>query len=530
MPFNIMRVAGRRAIAAGIVLAHLAAAPAARADSTLKVSLHSDLKIIDPVWTTALISTHHGFMIYDTLFALDEKLEVKPQMVDRWSVSEDKLTWTFTLRDGLEWHDGAPVTADDCVASLKRWAARDGMAQKLMSFVADLKATDAKSFVLQLKEPYGLVLATLGKPTSNVPFMMPKRVAETDPNTQITDTTGSGPFIFKRDEWKPGEKAVYLKNNKYQARPEPPSGFAGGKRAKVDRVEWIWIADPQTQINALSNGEIDFIETPPHDLLPLLGADPNVRFLVVAPMGRQYAFRFNALHKPFDNAKIRQAVAYALNQKDFLEATIGNSKYYVICKSLYPCGSPLETTKGWEDKLESNVGKAKELLAQAAYDGATIVLMQSTDIASLSNLAPVAKSLMEKAGFKVDLQAMDWQTLVSRRAKKDPPAAGGWSVYLTSWGSVDVLDPVSTNFLNASCDKATFGWPCDAELERLRDAFAKETDAGKQKVLAEAVSQRVAESPTHVVLGQYLQPAAFRKNIEGILVATNVVFWNVEKK
>ena len=530
MRFRILRLAGRGAIAAGCLLSAVAAAPAARAESTLKVSLHSDLKIIDPIWTTALISTHHGFMIYDTLFALDEKLEVKPQMVDRWSVSEDKLTWTFSLRDGLEWHDGTPVTAEDCVASLKRWAARDGMAQKLMSFVAELTATDTKTFRLQLKEPYGLVLATLGKPTSNVPFMMPKRVAETDPNTQLTDTTGSGPFIFKKDEWKPGEKAVYLKNSKYKPRAEPASGFAGGKRAKVDRVEWVWIADPQTQINALSNGEIDFIETPPHDLLGLIGADPNVRSLVVAPMGRQYAFRFNALHKPFDNAKIRQAVAYALNQKDFLEATIGNSKYYVLCKSLYPCGSPLETSKGWVDKLESNAGKAKELLQQAGYDGTPIVLMQSTDIASLSNLAPVAKSLLEKAGFKVDLQAMDWQTLVSRRAKKDPPAAGGWSVYLTSWGSVDVLDPVSTNFLNASCDKATFGWPCDAELERLRDAFARETDAAKQKSLAEAVSQRVADYPTHVVLGQYLQPAVFRKNIEGVLVATNVVFWNIEKK
>ena len=305
MRLSKLRLAGWSAVVAAVLAAHLAIVPAATAESTLKVSLHSDLKIIDPIWTTALISTHHGFMIYDTLFALDEKLTVRPQMVDAWTVSEDKLTWTFTLRDGLEWHDGTPVTAEDCVASLKRWAARDGMAQKLMSFVGELKATDAKTFVMRLKEPYGLVLATLGKPTSNVPFMMPKRVAETDPNTQITDTTGSGPFIFKKDEWRPGEKAVYLKNPKYQPRPEPPSGFAGGKLAKVDRVEWIWIADPQTQVNALSNGEIDFIEAPPHDLLPLLGADPNVRFLVVAPMGRQYAFRFNVLHKPFDNAKIR---------------------------------------------------------------------------------------------------------------------------------------------------------------------------------------------------------------------------------
>jgi peptide/nickel transport system substrate-binding protein len=520
----------RRAAAAATLAASLAFMPAARAETVLKVSLHSDLKIIDPVWTTALISTHHGMMIYDTLFALDQNLQVKPQMVDKWTVSEDKLTWTFTLRDGLEWHDGQPVTAEDCVASLKRWSARDGMGQKLMSFVAELAPVDAKTFTMKLKEPYGLVLSTLGKPTSNIPFMMPKRVAETDPNKQITESIGSGPFIFKKEEWKPGEKAVYLKNARYKPRPEPPSGFAGGKEAKVDRVEWIWIGDAQTAVNALINGEIDFIEAPPHDLLPLLANDPSIQFRVIAPMGRQYAFRFNVLHKPFDNAKVRQAVAYALNQKDFLDATIGNPKYYMTCKSLYPCGSPLETTKGWDDKIDSNIAKAKELLAQAGYDGTPVVLLQSTDIPSLANLAPVAKSLLEKAGIKVDLQAMDWQTLVSRRAKKDPLQAGGWSAFLTSWGSVDVLDPVSTNFLNAACDKATFGWPCDDELQRLRDAFAKETDPGKQKAIAEAVAVRAAEYPTHIVLGQYTQPSAFRKNISGVLVATNVALWNIEKK
>ena len=506
-------------------LAALAPAPAASAETVLKVSLHSDLKIVDPVWTTALITTHHGMMIYDTLFALDRNLEVKPQMVEKWTVSDDKLTWTFTLRDGLEWHDGTPVTAEDCVASLKRWSARDGMGQKLMSFLAAITAVDAKTFVMKLKEPYGLVLRTLGKPT----FMMPKRVAETDPNTQISDFTGSGPFIFKRDEWRPGEKAVYLKNAKYKPRAEPASGFAGGKQAKVDRVEWIWIADAQTSVNALLNGEIDFIEAPPHDLLPLLAKDTNIEF-VFAPTGRQFAFRFNVLHKPFDNAKVRQAVAYALNQKDFLDAAIGNPKYYLTCKSMYPCGSPLESTKGWDDKIGSNVAKARELLQQAGYDGTPVVLMQSIDIPSLANLAPVAKSLMEKAGIKVDLQAMDWQTLVSRRAKKDPLASGGWSAFLTSLGSIDLLDPVSINFLNASCEKATFGWPCDAELERLRDAFAKETDPTKQKAIAEAVAVRASEYPTHVTLGQYLQPAAFRKNLTGVLVANSVVFWNIEKK
>jgi len=524
------RLGRRSVLRLAALAASLSLMPGAFAESTLKVALHSDLKIIDPIWTTALISTHHGMMVYDTLFSLDEKLTVQPQMVDKWSLSEDKLTWTFTLRDGLEWHDGQPVTAEDCVASIKRWSVRDGMGQKLMSFVAELKPTDAKTLRMQMKEPYGLVLETLGKSTSNFPFMMPKRVAETDPGTQITDPVGSGPFIFKKEEWKPGEKAVYVKNPKYKPRAEPASGFAGGKVVKVDRVEWIWIADPQTQVNALLNGEIDFIEAPPHDLIPLLVGDPNVKLLVVAPMGRQYAFRFNVLHKPFDNPKVRQVVAYALNQKDFLSATIGDAEYYVTCKSLYPCGSPFATTKGWDDKIESNFAKAKALLQEAGYADTPVVLMQSTDIASLSNLAPVAKSLMEKAGLKVDLQAMDWQTLVARRAKKDPPNAGGWSAYLTSWGGVDVLDPVATNFLNASCEKATFGWPYDSELERLRDAFAKETDPAKQKSIAEAVSVRASEYPTHVVLGQYLQPSAFRKNIAGVLVASNVAFWNIEKK
>jgi peptide/nickel transport system substrate-binding protein len=191
-----------------------AALCATAAAKTLRVSLHSDLKIVDPIWTTALITVNHGYMIYDTLFALDEKLSVQPQMVDRYENSPDKLTWTFTLRDGLEWHDGAPVTAEDCVASIKRWGARDAMGQKLMSYVTELAAPDAKTIRMTLKEPYGLVLQTLAKPGASVPFMMPKRVAETDPQKQITEYVGSGPFIFKGDEWRPGEKAVYAKNPK----------------------------------------------------------------------------------------------------------------------------------------------------------------------------------------------------------------------------------------------------------------------------------------------------------------------------
>ncbi|MFO1082561.1 MAG: ABC transporter substrate-binding protein [Reyranellaceae bacterium] len=505
------------------------AAPAA-AQTTLKLALHSDLKIVDPIWTTALISTHHGNMVYDTLFAMDESLAIKPQMVDKYEVSPDKLTWTFTLRDGLEWHDGQPVTAADCVASLKRWGARDSMGQKLMGVTSELSAPDAKTIRLVLKQPYGMVLESLGKSSSNVPFMMPKRLADTDPNTQVTDPTGSGPFILKKDEWKPGEKVVYVKNTKYKPRAEPASGLSGGKVVKVDRVEWIWIADTQTQVNALLNGEVDLVELVPPDLLPLLAKDKNVKVQVTNTAGRQYAMRFNELTKPFDNAKVRQAVLYALSQKEFLDANVGDPNFYKECKSLFPCGSPLESTKGWEDRLSGNVAKAKEMLAASGYDGTPAVFLHQTDTPGHNNLATVAKAQLEKIGLKVDLQPMDWQTLVSRRAKKDPIDKGGWSAFFTSWGSTDVLNPVSTAFLNAACDKATFGWPCDAELEKLRDAYASEPDPAKQKQIAEQVQLRVLEYPTHAVLGQFTTPTALRANVNGLLRTPALALWNVEKK
>ena len=523
----------RRTVTLSLVLSLMgavgSAAPAA-AQNTLRVVMHSDLKIIDPIWTTAYIVRNHGYMVYDTLFAMDAKGDIKPQMLEKYDVSGDKLTYTLTLRDGLLWHDGKPVTAEDCVASIKRWGAKDSMGQKLMSFVKDMPVVNAKTFRILLKEPTGLVLSALGKPSSNVPFMMPKRVADGDPNTQLSDPIGSGPFVFKKDEWKTGDKAVYVKFDKYKPRSEAPSGLAGGKVAKVDRIEWRAIPDHQTAINALLAGEIDYIESPPHDLYPVLKADKNVKLVSLNPLGNQYTFRFNVLHKPFDNAKVRQAVFYAFNQEDFLKATIGDATYYKPCKSFFPCGSPMSSTKGMDGLLEANAQKAQALLKEAGYDGTPIVLMHSTDLAVLANLAPVAKNLLEKAGFKVDMHSMDWQTLVARRAKKDPPTAGGWHGFLTSWVAGDILNPVMMGFLNASCDKAMFGWPCDKEIESLREQFARETDAAKQKAIAEAVQVRATHYPTHLPLGQWYGDAAVRTTVSGMLEAPVTVFWNVDKK
>jgi peptide/nickel transport system substrate-binding protein len=519
----------RTLLAAGAASLALPAISRAADQRILKFIPQADLAVLDPIWTTAYVTRDHGYMIYDTLFAVDEKLEVKPQMVDKYGASADKLTWSFTLRDGLEWHDGKPVTSADCVPSLKRWMGRDPMGQKLADFVAELAVVDDKTFTLKLKEPYGLLLDSIGKPSSNTPFMMPKAVAETDPFKQIDSQIGSGPFIYVNAESKPGEKHVYVKNPKYKPRPEPASGFAGGKIAKVDRIECIEMPDPQQQVNALIAGEIDVIEQLPHDLIPIVTADKNSKLVDWNPLGQQFIIRFNHLQPPFNNPKIRQAALYCMRQEDYLKATVGDPKYYKVCSAAFICGTPnaVETPNGL--LIKPDFAKSKELLKEAGYDGTPVVLMQSTTLPVLTNMAPVTKSLLEQGGFKVDMQSMDWQTLVTRRTKKDPPDKGGWNAFHTFSVSADALNPISNNYFLANGDKAWFGWPSDPEMEKLRDQYAREIDPAKGKALAAQIQNRAIETGQYGWLGQWYGPGATRAGVSGWLKAPCAVMWNVDK-
>lgn len=503
----------------------------AQADTTLKVVMGADLKILDPIWATNYLTRNYGYMVYDTLFAQDASGALKPQMLEGFTESTDKTHYSFTLREGLLWHDGKPVTAEDCVASIKRWGAKDPVGQKVMSFVDAIKVEGGKSFSIKLKEPTGLLLRALGKSAPTVAFMMPKRVAETSPNTQISEFIGSGPFVFKKDEWRPGDKAVFVKFDKYKPRAESASGLAGGKVVKVDRVEWLAISDSQQAVTALESGEIDYISQPPHDLLPLLKKNKDVKLIDTTPLGNYFVFKPNWLAKPFDNEKVRRALWYTFNQRDFLSASIGNPQYYKVCKPLFPCDTALTSDKGLGDGfMESNFAKARDLLKEGGYDGTPIVILQSTDLPNMTNLAPVAKSLMEKAGFKVSIETMDWQTLIARRTKKDAPSAGGWHGFFTSWASADVQDPVSQIFLAATCDKALYGWPCDTQMEKLRDQFSRETDPAKQKSIAEDIQVRNVQINAMMNVGQWYQPTAVRSNVHGVVAAAVPVFWGVEKK
>ena len=527
-----MKLQRRLLLSCALVLGTSLSGQALAQGSVLRVVPHSNLAILDPIWTTAYLSRNHGYMIYDTLFGTDEHAKIKPQMVDTWEVSPDNRLWTFKLRKGLEFHDGKAVTGEDVIASLARWGKRDAMGSALFTFVQRMDSPTPDTFRIFLGEACGFMLEALGKPSSNVPFIMPKRIAETDAFKQIEEHIGSGPYTFKRDEFKPGDKAVYLKNAKYVPRSEPPSGTTGGKRVFVDRVEWnLALRDAQAQVSALQKGEVDIIEALGFDFYEAAKADTRVQLPKYANLGLQYMARFNHLHKPFDNAKVRQAAIAAFAQEPFLRASVGVKELYKPCASMFICGTPYGSLAGSELQSKSTMKKAQDLLKASGYDGTPIVILKPTDLASIQKLPDVAAQLLRQAGFKVDLQAMDWQTLVGRRAKKDAPDKGGWHMFLTAWNVFDVWSPIANPTMDTRGEKSGwFGWASDDKLMEYRAQFMRATDEGVKKKLADQIHARAFEIGTHAPLGEYNQPMAAGKNISGFFITNGNIYWNLKKQ
>jgi peptide/nickel transport system substrate-binding protein len=522
----------RRSFLAGTAAATTAVAlrapnvHAQKRGGTLRFVPHADLKIVDPIWTTAYITRNHGYMIFDTLFALDADLKLRPQMVDKFTVSRDALKYSFTLRDGLKFHDGQPVTAEDCVASLKRWGARDAVGRLMMASLSKMVPVDRKTFTIDLEQPFGLVLDALGKPSASPSFIMPARVAATDPNEQIKEVIGSGPFKFAKDDWQPGNRVVYLRNADYVPRNETPSGAAGAKRPLVDRVEWRYIPDAATAGAALEAGEVDYWENVPLDFAPRLEKNTDLRVFVTDPRGSQGILRPNHLQPPFNNKAARQALLYAVDQQKYLQAVIGQSRYFRTCPSVFMCGGlPYETAVS---APKPDLERAKRLLKESGYDGRPIVVMDPTDSPYAHGPALMTAEMLRSLGANVDLQGMDWSTMVSRRAKKEPPAQGGWNIFHTWSTSFDTMTPAVSSVLGGAGEKSWFGWPTSEPIEKLRAQFTREPDAGKRKAIADEVQKICYDEVLYVPWGQFVIPGAFRKNVQGVLEFGATLLWNIQ--
>ena len=524
----------RRGFLAGGAAALTLSAPrlAGAADAkVLKFVPQADLAVVDPIWTTATVTRNHAFMVYDTLFGQDETYKAQPQMAEGAVPDADGKVWTIRLRDGLKFHDGSAVLARDCVASLTRWGKRDSFGQTLFALTDELAAVDDRTLRFRLKKPFPLLPDALAKMTAFMPVIMPERLALTDAFTQVTEVIGSGPFRFVTAERQSGSRAVYEKFAGYVPRSDgKPGRTAGPKIVHFERVEWHTLPDPATAAAALQSGEIDWVEQPLPDLLPVLAKNPAIEVVIKETTGAVAIMRMNHLHPPFDNPAIRRAMLLAIDQAEFMEAVGGPDKaLWRAGVGVFPPGTPMASDAGME-VLNSprDIGRVKQALAAAGYNGEKVVLLGVTDLANLKAECEVAGEMLKRIGMNVDYQSMDWGTVAARRAKKEPPSQGGWNCFFTGWNGLDMFDPIGHLSLRGNGANAWPGWPVAPKIEALREAWIEAPDLAGQQRLAAEIQKQVFEDVPYAPLGQYFQPTAFRRTLTGVLPSFPT-FWNVRR-
>jgi peptide/nickel transport system substrate-binding protein len=439
--------------------------------------------------------------------------------------------WTFKLRPGLKFHDGEPVLSKDVVASLTRWSARDTMGLMIKAIQNELVAVDDRTFKWSLKMPYPKMLLALGKNNAPCCFIMPERLAQTDPFKQITDYVGSGPMKFAKSEWVPGAKAVFEKFGDYVPRQEKASWLAGGKQMLVDRIEWVVIPDAATASAALQNGEVDWWEAPIPDLVPLLKKNRNISVDIGDALGNVGAFRMNHLFAPFNNVKARRAVLMALSQEDYMRALVGDdNSLWKPLPGFFTPDTPLYTEAGGEIlKGKRDLVAAKKLLAESGYNGEPVTCVVAQDQPITKAQGDVTADLLKQLGMNVDFVATDWGTVGSRRALKTPPSQGGWNMFHTWHAGADCLSPVGYNAIRANADKAWFGWPDSPATEKEVTAWFDAKNLDEEKSAIARLNKAALDDVVYAPTGFFLGYTAWRKNVSGIVKGPLPFFWGVSK-
>ncbi|MFI5013939.1 MAG: ABC transporter substrate-binding protein [Hyphomicrobiales bacterium] len=516
------------ATTAGLATPAISQGAAAR---TLRFVPRQDLSNFDPVWTTAYVVRNAGALVFDMLYGVDDKLQLQRQMVEAEEVSPDELTWTFRLRPGLKFHDGEPVLAKDVVASIKRWSARDPMGLMIKAVENELAAVDDRNFRWALGKPFPKLLLALGKNATPCCFIMPARIAATDPFRQITDYVGSGPTRFVRNEWVPGARAVFERFADYVPRQEPTSWLAGGKRMLVDRVEWIVMPDAATASAALQNGEVDWWETPISDVVPVLRRNRDVMVDIADQLGNIGMVSLNHLYAPFKDVRARRAMLMAMSQEDYMRAYVGDdARMWKPLPGFFTPGTPLYNEEGGDIlKGPRNLDAAKRLLAESGYAGEPVTCMAAQDFASHKAFGDVTADLLRRLGVNLDFVAADWGTVIARRAQKSPPGQGGWQMFHTTLSGTDCTNPATYPQIRANGAGAWFGWPSIPQVEAEVAAWFEAKSLDEEKAAARRLNKAALDNVVALPLGLYLQYQAWRRTVSGIVQGPLPFFWGVGK-
>ena len=515
--------------AAGLAAASLATPSLAQGRArVLRFVPEGNLANPDPVWTTTTIARNHAAMVWDTLYGLDSNFQPQPQMVAGHEVSDDKLTWRFTLREGLLFTDGVPVRSIDAITSIQRWGKRRPLGQTLLARAAEMKALDDRRFEIRLNKPYSLMVRAL---CDNC-FVMPERIAKTDAFEQIREYVGSGPYTFAVDQWVSGAKAIYLRNERYVPRQEKPSFMAGGKVANFDRVEWIVMPDAATAMGALQNGEIDWVQRPDYDLISLMRKMQGVTVAVHDKVGTVAMIGINHLHPPFkDNPKLLQAILTAINQEDFMVAAVGSEPdLYKVPSGVFTPGLPMASDAGMEVFTSPrDLERSRKLVQESGYKGEEVMIMSPADYPHLAAFAQVTNDTLQRIGIKTQFASMDWGTLVQRRSSKEAPDKGGWNMFTTTYEGLSVADPAGHAPLRGNGPQGWFGWPTSPRLEALREQWLDAPDVAAQKSIASEMQRIAFEEVPFIPVGQMFNATAYRNDIADIVPAPFPIFWGVRR-
>jgi peptide/nickel transport system substrate-binding protein len=516
----------RRALlkALGCGAAALSAPRLLRAEtaSVLRFVPLADLAVLDPVWAGARPTRNHAFLVFDTLYGLDDSLAVQPQMVAGHTVGDGGLLWTLTLRDGLRFHDGTPVLGRDAVASIRRFGARDSFGQALLAATDEVAAPSDRTIRFRLKRPFPQLPLALAGCTNQTPVIMPERLALTDPFKRVTEMVGSGPYRFLASEQLAGARVAYERFTGYVPRADGQASYlAGPKIAHFDRVEWIIIPDPATAAEALRSGEVDWWEMPTVDLLPMLARDRFIRLKQNEPANIGI-MRFNQLQPPFDDPAIRRAVLGAVSQTDAMAAIAGDGKAQTQDRvGLFGQEMPLASDAGIAVLAgPRDFAKVRRELEAAGYKGAPVVLLDATDVPVIHGIAQVGADELRRAGMNVDVQSMDFGNIIARRMSKEPIDKGGWNVQFTFMDGVVTFNPWNNFALAANGAKAAFGWPSSERIEALRADWLQAADLDAQRRICRDLQLQLWQDVPYIPMGAYYQPTAMRADLTGVMKGT----------
>ncbi len=508
------------------------AAPAVAQDTratTLRFVPQANLSVLDPIFTTATVTGGHGYTIFDTLYGVDADLRPRPQMAEGHEVLDNGRTWRIRLREGLRFHDGAPVRAADCIASIRRWCAREPFGQLLARVAEEWRAIDDRNFEIRLKRPFPLLLDALSKPDASTPFIMPERLARTDANRAVTEMIGSGPYRFVAGEYNSGSRVVYEKFDGYVPRSGPAVWTSGGKVAHFRRIEWHVLPDPATAAAALQNGEVDWWERPHPDLQRLLARSRDIRREATDPKGRLAVMRMNHLHPPFDDVRIRRAVMYSVVQEDYMRASRGDDTAdWTTCRSLWPRHTPYYHDAG-EALMPGSLDRARAALREAGYANQKVVVINPTDFPDIGPLGQVTADTLRRLNVNVELAESDWGTVVQRRTSREPVERGGWSILHTTGGATAWANPASSFLVRGQGNAGWFGWWNNPRAEELAEAWLYAEDEARQRSLAAELGRLALEQVAFVPLGQFVIRTAYRSNLTGMLQGSSPYPWNLRR-